>query len=66
LTYSDAFDANFAEKYGTLIKERRIMRRAVFVVDRQGKVTYADYMPVLGDQPDYEEVLAAAKEALAS
>ena len=64
--YSDAYDANFGQAYGTLIKERRILRRAVFVVDRQGKVVYADYMKVLGDQPDYEAVLAAAKDALAS
>lgn len=63
---SDAYDANFGEKYGVLIKERRIFRRAVFVVDRQGKVVYVDYMPVLGDQPKYDEVLAAAKKALAS
>lgn len=66
LTYSDAHDAQFGETYGTLIKERRILRRAVFVVDRKGKVVYADYMAQLGDQPQYEEVLAAAKEALAS
>ncbi len=62
--FSDAYDANFGEKYGTLVKERRILRRAVFVVDKNGKVVYSDYMPVLGDQPNYEEVLAAAKEAL--
>jgi thiol peroxidase len=66
LLLSDAYDANFGEKYGTLVKERRILRRAVFVVDRKGKVVYSAYMPVLGDQPDYEEVLAAAKEALQS
>lgn len=63
---SDAYDANFGEKYGTLVKERRIERRAVFVVDRNDRVVYADYMPVLGEQPEYEEVLAAAKEALKS
>lgn len=62
--FSDAYDASFGEKYGTLVKERRILRRAVFVVDKGGKVVYSDYMPVLGDQPNYEEVLAAAKEAL--
>jgi thioredoxin-dependent peroxiredoxin len=62
--FSDAYDTNFGEKYGTLVKERRILRRAVFVVDGDGKVVYSDYMPVLGDQPNYEEVLAAAKEAL--
>lgn len=63
-TLSDARDAEFGEKYGTLIKERRILRRAVFVVDREGKVVYADYMPALGDEPDYEAVVAAAKAAL--
>lgn len=61
---SDHLNADFAEKYGTLVKERRINRRAVFVVDREGKVVYADYMPQLGDQPDYAAVLAAAKGAL--
>lgn len=66
LLYSDAYDTNFGQSYGTLIKERRILRRAVFVVDRQGKVVYADYMKVLGDQPDYDAVLAAARDALAS
>lgn len=64
LLLSDHQQAEFAEKYGTLIKERRINRRAVFVVDREGKVVYADYMPQLGDQPDYDAVLAAAKGAL--
>ncbi|MCL4257826.1 MAG: thiol peroxidase [Anaerolineales bacterium] len=65
-TYSDAFDTSFGQSYGALIKERRILRRAVFVVDRSGKVTYADYMKALGDQPDYAAVLEAAKAALVS
>ena len=61
---SDHMMAEFGEKYGCLIKERRIMRRAVFVVDRQDKVRYAAYMPVLGVEPNYEEVLDAARDAL--
>ncbi|MEX2162551.1 MAG: thiol peroxidase [Anaerolineales bacterium] len=61
---SDHFDNNFGEKYGVLVKERRILRRAIFVVDKQGKVVYVDYMPTLGDQPKYEDVLSAAKGAL--
>jgi thiol peroxidase len=61
---SDHFDNNFGEKYGVLVKERRILRRAIFVVDRQGKVVYVDYMLSLGDQPKYEDVLSAAKGAL--
>ena len=62
---SDHLDMNFGEKYGCLMKEVRLLRRAVFVVDRAGKVVYADYMPELGKEPNYDEVLAAAREALA-
>jgi thiol peroxidase len=61
---SDHMGTDFGEKYGCLIKEARVLRRAVFVVDRGGKISYAAYMPALGDEPNYAEVLAAAKAAL--
>jgi thiol peroxidase len=61
---SDHRTAEFGEKYACLIKERRILRRAVIVVDRQDRVTYAAYMPTLGVEPNYDEVLAAARAAL--
>ena len=38
---SDHQNAEFGEKYGVLIKERRILRRAVFVVGRDDKIVYA-------------------------
>lgn len=65
MVLSDHLTAEFGEKYGCLIKERRTLRRAVFVVDRQGKLTYVAYMPALGIEPNYEEVLEAARSALA-
>jgi thiol peroxidase len=61
---SDHMDADFGMKYGCLIKEARVFRRAVFVANRTGKITYAAYMPALGDEPNYAEVLAAAQAAL--
>lgn len=61
---SDVVDAEFGLKYGVLIKERRYLRRSVFIVDRDGKLTYVNYLPSLGQEPNYEEVIAAAKEAL--
>ncbi len=64
-TLSDARYADFGEKYGTLVKEQRILRRAAFVVDSHDRVVYASYMPELGKEPDYAEVLAAARAALA-
>ena len=61
---SDVVDAEFGEKYGVLIKERRYFRRSVFIVDRDGKLTYVSYLPELGVEPDYDEVIAEAKKAL--
>jgi thiol peroxidase len=63
-TLSDHMEAEFGTKYGCLIQERRILSRAVFVVGRDDKVVYAAYMPALGDEPDYEAVLAAVRSAL--
>ncbi len=63
-TLSDHLETEFGIRYGCLIKERRILRRAVFVVGRDGRVAYADYMPTLGHEPNYEEVLAAVRQAL--
>lgn len=64
MTLSDHLSTDFGEKYGVLIKERRILRRAVFVVDRNGKLTYVAYMPQLGQEPEYAAVLDAARKAL--
>ena len=61
---SDVLDTEFGLKYGIVIKERRYLRRSVFIVGRDGKLTYVNYLPVLGQEPDYDEVINAAKEAL--
>jgi len=61
---SDVVDAEFGIKYGVLIKERRYFRRSVFIVGRDGKLTYVNYLPILGQEPDYDEVIEAAEKAL--
>jgi thiol peroxidase len=63
-TVSDSTHADFGPRYGCLVKEKRVLRRAMFVVGRDGKVTYADYMAALGDEPRYDDVLAAVKKAI--
>ena len=63
-TRSDHKTGDFGKKYGALVKEQRILRRAVFVVDRAGVIVYAAYMPALGEEPDYPTVLQAARQAL--
>lgn len=64
MTVSDVYKADFGRKYGTLMEEVRILRRAIFVVDRKRIVRYVAYMLSNSDEPNYEEVLAAAKAAL--
>ena len=64
VTFSDAARADFGKKYGVLMQEVRLLRRAVFIVDKKRIVRYVAYMAANGDEPNYEEVLAAAKAAL--
>ncbi len=64
MVLSDHRWAEFGKQYGCLMKEPRLLRRAVFVVDKNDTVVYVSYMPALGNEPNYEEVLAAAKQAL--
>lgn len=58
-TLSDHRDMNFGAAYGTLVDELRIESRAVFVVDRDGIIRYVEYVPVAGQEPNYDAALAA-------
>ncbi|MCF8564963.1 thiol peroxidase [Alicyclobacillus tolerans] len=62
-TLSDHLSMSFGTAYGTYMKEHRLECRAVFVVDSNDKVTYAQYVPEVTQHPDYEAALAAAKAA---
>ena len=60
-TLSDHRKAEFGENYGVLIKELRLLARAVFVVDREGVVRYVEIVDDLTHEPDYDAALEAAK-----
>jgi thiol peroxidase len=61
LVVSDHKYAEFGENYACLMVEPRILRRAVFIVDKHDVIRYAKYMPAPKVEPDYSEVLAEAK-----
>jgi thiol peroxidase len=61
---SDHRAAEFGNAYGVLIKENRLLARAIFVVDREGVVRYTQIVPELSHEPDYEEALKAANELM--
>jgi thiol peroxidase len=58
-TYSDHREAAFGQAYGVLIKELRLLARAVFVVDQAGTLQYLQVVKELANEPDYGEVLQA-------
>ncbi|MCO6047171.1 thiol peroxidase [Aeoliella sp. ICT_H6.2] len=60
---SDYQDRNFSNAWGTLMEELKIMCRACFVLDSEGKVVYAEYVPEVTNEPDYDAALAALKSA---
>src|SRR3984893_5065794 len=60
---SDHRDGSFGEAYGTLIKDLRIMSRAIFVVDKNNVIRYVEYVKEVGDHPNYEAALSAARAA---
>lgn len=62
---SDHYNASFGESYGVLIKELRLLARAVFVVDRKGVVRYKQIVEEMTDEPDYGPLQQAVKKALA-
>ena len=64
ITLSDHRKGEFGEKFGVLIKELRLLARAVFVVDKQGKIRYKQLVSEQTNEPDYEEVLNAVKNLL--
>jgi len=58
LALSDHRDASFGEAYGVIIKQLRLLARAVFVVDADGKLAYSEIVPEATDAPNYEQLMA--------
>jgi thiol peroxidase len=62
-TLSDVRDHSFGQNYGVLIEglPLPLLSRAVFVVDKGGKITYAEYVPEVTTHPNYDAAIAALK-----
>lgn len=65
ITASDYRGGQFGKKYGVLIKELGLLARAVFVVDRDGKVKYQQLVEEISQEPDYDQVISVVAAMLA-
>lgn len=63
-TLSDYQERSFANAYGLLIKELKLLARAVFVVDAANTIRYVQIVPEITEEPDYAAALNAAKALL--
>jgi len=59
---SDHRDLSFGMAYGVVIKELRLLTRAVFVIDRNNQIRYVEYVPEVTNHPDYDKALQAVKQ----
>ena len=59
VTLSDHREASFGRDYGVLMKESRLLSRAVFIIDGEDTVRYAEYVGEVGQHPDYDKAIEA-------
>jgi len=61
-TLSDYQERSFAQNWGLLIKENKLIARAVYIVDAEGTVAYRQIVPELPTEPDYDDAMTALKK----
>lgn len=64
---SDFRYSDFCQKYNTEMTDgpmKGLSARAVFVVDQQNNITYTELVPEIGQEPDYDKVMAAVDALL--
>ena len=62
LTASDHRDLDFGLKYGFVIKELRLLTRGTIIVDKEGIIRYVEYVPEVGQEPNYDAALEVVKK----
>lgn len=62
--FSDAIEREVGDKWGLTIRELGLLARTAYVVDAKGNITYREIVEEIGDEPNYDKVLEAAKAAL--
>ncbi|MBI5443065.1 MAG: thiol peroxidase [Deltaproteobacteria bacterium] len=58
---SDFNDASFGRAYGVLLKELRLLARALFVAGPDDVLRHVEIVPEIGNHPDYEAALARVR-----
>lgn len=62
ITLSDHIDLDFANQYGTNIKELRLQARSVFVLDENRRIVYVEYVDEMSQHLKFDELLSFVKK----
>ena len=65
MVLSDHVWREFGLKYGVLVKDMGLEARSVFVVGKDGRISYMQIVAELANQPDYDAALNAVRAAAA-
>jgi len=62
ISASDYVDKSFGKNWGMLMEDGlRVLARGTFVLDAGGKVVYAETVPEIAQEPNYDAALSALK-----
>jgi thioredoxin-dependent peroxiredoxin len=59
---SDSVWRNFGEQYGLIIKDRGLLARAIFIIDKKGILRYQELVSDVSQHPDYNKALSRLKQ----
>ena len=62
-TASDHKHRSFGEAYGVEMPDLGLLARAVFVIDRSGRLVHVEYVQEITREPDYDRALDALRGA---
>lgn len=62
IALSDHVDLDFANKYGTNIKELRLQARSIFVLDKDRKIIYLEYVEEMSNHLNYDQLIEFVKQ----
>lgn len=60
--FSDHRDASFGQAYGCLVKELRLLARAIFVIDQTNILRHVEYVREVTTHPNYDAALTTARQ----
>lgn len=61
-TITDHIEGSFGQKYDILIKENRLLGRALFIADKDDTLRHVEYVGEISREPAYEKALNVLKQ----